>query len=54
MSDQNGGIAFAPHDCPNDRHAGDAGNVGDDMMQLQVHLRQRLLHVLNVRRRVIQ
>ena len=35
-------------------HAGHAGDVGDDMMQLQVHLHQRLLHVLNMRRRIIQ
>ena len=47
-------IALAGHDRPDDGHAGDAGDVGYHVMQLQVHLHQRLLHVLNVRRRVIQ
>jgi hypothetical protein len=44
--------ALARHDCPND--AGYAGNVGHDMMQLQVHLHQRLLHMLDMRRCVVQ
>ena len=47
-------IALAVHDRADDAHPGHAGDVRDDVMELQVHLRQRLLHVLDVRRRVIQ
>jgi hypothetical protein len=54
MRCQNSGIALALHDRPDDGHAGDSGNIGHDMMQLQVHLRQCLLHVLDVCRRIIQ
>jgi hypothetical protein len=54
MGGQDIGIALTCHDRSDDRHACDPGDVGHDMMQLQVHLRQRLLHVLNVCRRVIQ
>jgi hypothetical protein len=40
-------------DGANDPHAGNAGDIGDDMMQLHIHLHERLLHVLNVRGCVI-
>ena len=54
MRCQNLWVALARRDRPDDGHAGNSGDVGHDMMKLQVHLRQRLLHVLNVCRRVIQ
>ena len=34
-------------------HPGGTGDVGDRMMELQIHLHQRLLHVPNVRGRVL-
>jgi hypothetical protein len=45
-------IAVAGDDCGDDLHGGDTAGPGDvlrDMMQLQVHLHQRLLHVLGMR-----
>lgn len=47
------GIALATHDRANDPHPCGAGDVGDDMVQLKVHEGQRLLHVLDMRRRVL-
>jgi hypothetical protein len=41
-----GWVALASQDGPDDAHAGRAGDVGHDVVQLQVHLHQRLLHVL--------
>jgi hypothetical protein len=38
-------------DRADDLHAGDAGDVADDVMKLQVHLHERLLHVLDGRSR---
>ena len=35
-------------------HPGHAGDVRNDVMEVQVHLGQRLLHVLNVGGRVIE
>ena len=51
---QHGRVSLAGHDGADDAQAGRAGDVGDDVVQLQVHLRQRLLHVLDVRRGVVQ
>jgi len=51
---QDGWVALACDDRPDDAHARHARDVGHDVMQLQVHLGQRLLHVLDVRRRVVQ
>ncbi len=47
------GVANAAHDCSDDLHARDAGDVGDHVVQLDVHLHERLLHVLDVRRSVV-
>jgi hypothetical protein len=47
-------VALARHECPDDAHPGRPGDVRDDVVDLQVHLGQRLLHVLDVRGRVIQ
>ena len=47
-------IALAGHDRPDDAHAGRARDVRDDVMELQVHLRQRLLHVLDVGGGIVQ
>ncbi len=51
---QNFRVALACDDGADDAHASYARDVGDDVMDLQVHLRQRLLHVLNVSCGVIQ
>ena len=47
-------VALAGHDRADDAHACGAGDVRHDMMQLQVHLRERLLHVLDMRGGVVQ
>ena len=46
MGGQNIRIALTRHDRPDDGHASYAGDIGHDMVQLKVHLHQRLLHVL--------
>ena len=43
---------IAGHDRANNAHARNTSNVSDDVMKLDVHLHQRLLHMLNVGRRV--
>jgi len=53
MSGERVGVGLPGNDLPQDPHAGDAGDVRDDVVQLQIHLHQRLLHVLHVRRRVL-
>lgn len=47
-SGKNFRITLAFNDGTDDPHARRTRDVGDDMMQLQVHLHQRLLHVLDV------
>jgi hypothetical protein len=46
-------VALSAHDGADDLHAGRSGDVSDDVMQLQVHEGQGLLHVLDVRCRVV-
>jgi hypothetical protein len=41
-------------DLAQDLHARHAGDVRDDVVQLQIHLHQGLLHVLDVRGRVLE
>ena len=43
-------VALTGHDGAQDRLARDAGHVGDDGGQLDVHLHQRFLHVLHAAR----
>ena len=43
------GRVVARDDRPDDAHAGDPRDVRDHVVQLHVHLHERLLHVLNVR-----
>lgn len=45
---QHMGIPFTLQNCVDDRQAGQAGYITDDVMNLQVHLVQRFLHVLDV------
>ncbi len=45
--------ALPRDDGAEDAHPGDASDVGDHVVQLQIHLHQRLLHVLNMRGRVL-
>ncbi len=42
------GVALARHDCVEDREAGDPGDVGDGVVQLHVHLIERLLDAQEV------
>jgi len=51
---QNGRISFTRGHGANDPHAGFARDVGHHVMELDVHLHQRLLHMLDVRGAVIQ
>ena len=48
------GVALAGNDRVNDPQAGRACDVGDDVVQLQVHLGQRLLYMLDMRGRVLE
>ena len=41
-------VPLSSQDGVHNGTAGQAGNVTDDMVDLQVHLRQRLVHVLHV------
>jgi len=41
-------VALAGHEGPDNSQAGHAGDVADDVLELDVHLRQGLLHVLDV------
>lgn len=45
-------ITLSGDDGTDDPHAGRTGDVRDDMMQLQVHLHQGLVHVLNMGGRI--
>ena len=51
---QHFGIMFAGEDCADDPQSGCACDIGDDMVELEVHLGQRLLHVLNMRGRILE
>jgi hypothetical protein len=42
------GIALASDNRSDDPHAGRAGDIRDNMMEPQIHLRQSLLHVLDM------
>lgn len=52
MIRQSLGITLAVNDSVNNGHPGDARDVAHHVLQLQIHLAQGLLHVLNVLRRV--
>lgn len=45
---QHVGIVLSRYNSSDNPHPSRAGDVGDDMMKLQVHLHQGLLHVLDV------
>jgi len=47
-------VALPGHDGADDGHAGRPCDVRHHVMELQVHLRQGLLHVLDVRARIVQ
>ena len=47
------GIVDPPHDRTHDLHSGHAGDVGHHVMELDIHLHERLLHALDVRRRLV-
>ena len=54
MGGQYGRISFTRNHGADDPHAGFARDVGHHVMELNVHLHQRLLHMLDVRRAVVQ
>ena len=47
-------IALAAEDRADDPQPGRTGNIGDDVVELHVHFGQRLLHVLDMRRPVLE
>jgi hypothetical protein len=51
---QHCGITLARKDRADDPQPGRAGDVGNDEVELQIHLGQCLLHVLDVRGRVLE
>ena len=51
---QHVGVTLAGDDCADDAQAGHARDVRDDVMELQVHLCQRLLHVLDMGGRILE
>ena len=51
---ENVAVSFPGNDRKDDLQACHATDDAEDMMQLEVHQRQRLLHVLQVGRRVFQ
>jgi hypothetical protein len=53
-SSNSGWVALPSHDRADDGHARHAGDVCHHVMELQVHLGQRFLHVLDVGGRRIQ
>ena len=51
---QHSGITFAGQNRTDDPHPGRPGDVGNDVVNLQVHLHQSLLHVLDMRCRILE
>ncbi|HEY1897275.1 MAG TPA: hypothetical protein VGG62_13420 [Terracidiphilus sp.] len=47
------GIALAVYDGLRDGHAAEAGDVCQNVVNLQIHLGERLVHVLDVHRRAV-
>ena len=45
---------LAGEDCTDDPQSGCACDIGGDMVELEVHPGQRLLHVLNMRGRILE
>jgi hypothetical protein len=43
------GVAYSSQDRIHNRQAGGSGQVADDVVNLQIHLVQRLLHVLEMK-----
>ena len=48
------GVTLAGEDCADDPQTRCAGDVGDDVVELKIHLCQRLLHVLDMRGRILE
>lgn len=51
---KNVGVPLARHNGPNDFQTGNATDIAEDMVNLKVHQRQGLLHMLHVGGRVFQ
>ncbi|TCG05782.1 hypothetical protein BZM27_31075 [Paraburkholderia steynii] len=51
---QYAGITLTTHDGADDPHSRGARHIADDVVQLKVHEGQRLLHMLDMRRRVVK
>ena len=54
MGGQHGRVSLTRDYGADDPHAGFSRHVGHHVMELDVHLHQRLLHMLDVRRTVVQ
>ena len=48
------GVTLAGEYCADDPQTSRAGDVGDDVVELKVHLCQRLLHVLDMGGRILE
>src|ERR1700691_4181164 len=48
------GVSLAGNNRADDPQAGRASDVGDDVVELEIHLCQRLLHMLDMRGRVLK
>src|SRR5271165_1118433 len=48
------GIVLTSQDCADDPQTSRTGNVDDHVVELKIHLCQRLLHMLNMRGRVLE
>lgn len=53
MLRQDGRLRDAPHDVAQDPQPGGPGDVGNDHVQLQIHLHESLLHAIHHRARAL-
>ncbi|OUJ15088.1 hypothetical protein HK27_12070 [Acetobacter orientalis] len=53
LSGQRLWITFTADNCPDNLHACDASDIGDDVMELQIHFHQGFLHVLDMSRNIL-
>jgi len=54
LTRQHLGATLAAEYCADDPQTSCAGDVGDDVVELKVHLCQRLLHVLDMGSRILE
>ena len=54
MGGEDGRVSFTRNHGADDPHPGFARHIGHHVIELDVHLHQRLLHMLDVRRTVVE